>query len=132
MLQPFPGGCGDEVLRQQARELLLDLARGLRQILQPLQLLLQRLMLGEYRADQAADFLCQQRQPRLPLLAAPQEFRLHRRQGFGHAGAFERDAQQLVPERCGIAEGQELHAHVAQSGQVFLQVFGLLLQLQHE
>ena len=89
-------------------------------------------MLGENCSCEPRDFLRKQRDARARFVAAPLELGARARPRLLHAGTIESRGKQLLIQLGGVAEGRKLQGHRPQPGQIFLDVAGLLLELQHE
>ena len=96
------------------------------------QLLDRRLPFAEHGADQAANFLHDQPEPRLGLGTTRFEGLRRGRQRFGQAGTLEGQFNDLSLQVVAAAQRHELHRHLGQAGDVLVEVLHLLPELQHE
>ena len=133
MPQPLVGRLLDEPFGEKSGRALTDVAARLgKRLGRLLELFLKRRMLGENCSCEPRDFLGKQRDTRARFVAAPLELGAVARPRLLHAGTIESRGKQLFLQFGGVADGRKLQGHRLQPGQIFFDVAGLFLQLQHE
>ena len=114
----------------ESLQLRLDIGR--RRCRDILQTLGQAVKFRQYLRQQAGDFIDQQNQARLAFRLALGERGGVQRQRILQASDVERLVDDLLAQLFLRTQGHELHAHLLQARDAFLDVFDLLLHLQRE